>query len=48
MFRDAAATLAGLGVPVIELDTGILSPQQAATQITDVLAVHGASLSEHG
>jgi hypothetical protein len=27
MFRDAAATLEGLGVPVIEIDTGIRSPQ---------------------
>jgi dTMP kinase len=48
MFRDASATLAGLGVPVIQIDTGSLSPQQAARQIADALAVHCASLSEHG
>lgn len=48
MFRDASATLTGLGVPVIQIDTGSLSPQQAALQIADALAVHGASLSEHG
>jgi dTMP kinase len=48
MFRDASATLAGLGVPVIPIDTGSLSPQQAASQIADALAVHCASLSEHG
>jgi dTMP kinase len=48
MFRDAAATLTGLGVPVIQIDTGSLSPQQAASQIADALSVHCASLSEHG
>ena len=32
MFRDAAAILADLGVPVIPIDTGILSPQQPASQ----------------
>jgi dTMP kinase len=30
MFRDVAATLVGLRVPVVEIDTGSLSPQQAA------------------
>jgi dTMP kinase len=39
MFRDASATLSSLGVPVIQVDTGILSPLQAATQIADALAV---------
>jgi hypothetical protein len=48
MFRDASAALAGLGVPVIQIDTGVPSPQQAATQIADALAVHRASRSEHG
>jgi hypothetical protein len=48
LFRDAAATLTDLGVPVVEIDTGILGPQQAASQIADALAVHCASLSEHG
>jgi hypothetical protein len=47
MFRDASATLVGLGVPVIQIDTGSLSPQ-AASQIADALALHRASLSEHG
>jgi hypothetical protein len=31
MFRDASAALAGLGVPVIQIDTGVPGPQQAAT-----------------
>jgi dTMP kinase len=48
MFRDAAAALAGLGVRVVQIDTGSLSPQQAASQIADTLSVHCASLSEHG
>ena len=48
MFRDAAATLARLGVPVLQLDTTSLSPQQAASQIADALDTHCASLSEHG
>jgi dTMP kinase len=48
MFRDASATLTALGVPVIQIDTGSLSPQQAASQIADALSVHCASLSEHG
>jgi hypothetical protein len=48
MFRDASATLTGLGVPVIQIDTGSLSPQQAARKIADALAVRCASLSEHG
>ncbi len=48
MFRDACATLTGLGVPVIRIDTGILSPQQAARQIADALAAYCASLFEHG
>lgn len=48
MFRDAAATLASLGVTVIEIDTAGLSPLQAASQIADALSVHWASRSEHG
>jgi hypothetical protein len=37
MFRDASATLTGLGVPVIQIDTGTLSPQQAASQLAGAL-----------
>lgn len=48
MFRNAAATLARLGVPVLQIDTTSLSPQQAARQIAGVLDAHCASLSEHG
>jgi hypothetical protein len=32
MFRDAAATVAGLGVPVIRIDTGILSPHSSTLE----------------
>jgi hypothetical protein len=42
MFRDVAATLVGLRVPVVEIDTGSLSPQQAANQIADALSGHSA------
>lgn len=48
MYRDAAGTLAGLGVPVTQIDTSHLSPRQVAGRITDVLAADCASLSEHG
>jgi hypothetical protein len=48
MYRDAAATLAGLGVPVTQIDTGLLTPQQVAGQIADTLASRCASLSDHG
>jgi dTMP kinase len=48
MFQDAAATLAGLDVPVLQIDTTALSPQQAASQIAGALNAHCASLSDHG
>jgi dTMP kinase len=48
MFQDTAATLAGLDVPVLQIDTTALSPQQAASQIAGALNAHCASLSDHG
>jgi dTMP kinase len=48
MFRDASETLTNLGVAVLQIDTGTLSPQQVASEIADALAVRCASLSEHG
>lgn len=44
MFREAAATLSGMGAHVCHVDTGLASPQQAARQITGVLTAHCASL----
>jgi dTMP kinase len=48
MFREAATTLTAMGVHVCHVDTGLASPQQAASQITSVLAAHCASLLGHG
>ncbi|MBO0802114.1 MAG: dTMP kinase [Nocardiopsaceae bacterium] len=48
MFREAAATLTSMGVPVCQVDTGLVAPEQAASQITSVLAAHCASLLGHG
>lgn len=48
MYRDAAETLASLGVPVTHVDTSLLIPQQVAGQIADTLASRCASLSKHG
>lgn len=48
MYRDAAGTLAGLGVPVIQFDTSHSTPQETAGQIAGALATRRASLSEHG
>jgi dTMP kinase len=48
MYRDAATALAGLGVPVTQIDTSLLTPQQVAGQIAGTLGSHCASLSEHG
>jgi dTMP kinase len=48
MYRAAAATLAGLGVPVTQLDTSQLTPMQTTDQIAGAMRLHCASLSEHG
>jgi dTMP kinase len=48
LYLDAAAALAGLGVPVCQIDTGTASPEQVAGQIARALAARCASLSGHG
>jgi dTMP kinase len=48
MYRDAATALAGLGVPVTQIDTSLLTPKQVAGQIAGTLGSYCASLSEHG
>lgn len=48
LFGDAAATLTGMGVNVCHVDTGLLTPQQAASQIAAALAASCASLSARG
>ena len=48
MYRAAAETLAGLGVPVIQIDTSHSTPQETACQIADALATRDASLWDHG
>jgi dTMP kinase len=48
MYRDAAATLVGLGVQVSQIDTSQLTPQQTVGQIGGAMTLHCASLSEHG
>jgi dTMP kinase len=48
LFGDAAAALTGMGVNVCHVDTGLLTPQQAASQIAGALAVSCASLSARG
>jgi hypothetical protein len=48
MYRDAAATLVGLGVQVSQIDTSQLTPQQTVGQIVGAMTLHCASLSEHG
>ena len=40
--------VAGLGVPVTQIDTSQLTPQQVDGQIAGALAARRASLSEHG
>jgi dTMP kinase len=48
LFADAAATLAGMGITVCQVDTGQLTPQQAASQIASALAASCASLPSRG
>ena len=48
LFGDAAATLTGRGVNICHVDTGLLTPQQAASQIAAALAASCASLSARG
>jgi dTMP kinase len=48
LFRDAAATLTSLGVPVCQIDTSLPTPKQVAGQIADALAANCASLPGHG
>jgi dTMP kinase len=48
MFREAAATLTGMGVHVCHVDTGLVTPEQAASLITSVLSARCASLLGHG
>lgn len=48
LFGDAAATLTGMGVNVCHVDTGLLTPQQAASQIAGALAASCASLPARG
>lgn len=48
MFREAATTLTDMGIHVFHVDTGLVTPQQAADQITSVLTAHCASLLGHG
>jgi dTMP kinase len=48
MYRDAAAVLTARGVPVLQVDTSHLTPQQAAQQIAGAAARRCASLKGHG
>jgi dTMP kinase len=48
LFADASATLAGMGVNVCPVDTGMLTPEQAASQIVSALAGSCASLPSRG